>query len=262
MVAAKHPEPIDALVLCAGKVSGTHRNTVDGQEETLQVNVLSHALLIDLLAPKLGAGSSSCRILLVGSSLHRRVPPRTITPETVDTALTREFDSMAVYQITKLLQIFLLYMAQERFAAETPNVSVVVVSPGFIPDTGLSRELGTAKHAFMHYVMPRAPFSTTIADGGRNICRGITQNFASGSYFSQRKIEETAEECYDMELREEWRQWFVAKWVWAPRPETIPQSQQQSQSEGFDAERVITNIEPGLGPSEDAVEANVPEEVA
>ena len=56
-------------------IGATHRLTVDGEDETVQVNVLSHALLIDLLEPKLGANGAASRILIVSSGLHRKVLP-------------------------------------------------------------------------------------------------------------------------------------------------------------------------------------------
>ncbi|KAG8877834.1 hypothetical protein FRB97_003114 [Tulasnella sp. 331] len=181
IIKTKYAEPIDVLVLCAGKISSRCRHTVDGQEETLQVNVLSHALLIELLALKLGVNGTPCRILMVGSSLHRSVPEGTVSPANIDTKLSVNFDPMEVYHITKLIQVFLMYTVQERFNDDQRPVSVVVVSPG-----------------------------------GRTVCRGITQNFPSGTYFSQRKIEETAEETYNMELRHAWTQWFISKNVWKP----------------------------------------------
>ncbi|KAG8886962.1 hypothetical protein FRB98_000734 [Tulasnella sp. 332] len=216
IIKTKYAEPIDVLVLCAGKISSRCRHTVDGQEETLQVNVLSHALLIELLALKLGVNGTPCRILMVGSSLHRSVPEGTVSPANIDTKLSVNFDPMEVYHITKLIQVFLMYTVQERFNDDQRPVSVVVVSPGYIPDTGLSRELGRLKTGFSHFIMPHAPFSTPLPDGGRTVCRGITQNFPSGTYFSQRKIEETAEETYNMELRHAWTQWFISKNVWKP----------------------------------------------
>ena len=63
------------LVLCAGMVGGARRVTVDGEEETLQVNTLSQALLVDLLMPKLGNLAEKARILFVGSALHRKILP-------------------------------------------------------------------------------------------------------------------------------------------------------------------------------------------
>lgn len=61
--------------------------------------------------------------------------------------------------------------------------------------------------------------------GGRTISRGVTQHFNGGTYFSQRKVEETAEETYDPQLREAWKTYLIAKRVWhsaAPATATQP----------------------------------------
>ncbi|KAG8904761.1 hypothetical protein FRB99_001238 [Tulasnella sp. 403] len=229
-VISKYKEPIDALVLCAGMIAATHRLTADGEDETVQVNVLSQALLIDLLEPKLGVNSQTSRVLLVTSSLHKKVPEGTVYPSTINEILTRGYEPMEVYHITKLLQVYLLYAAQEKFETYKPGVTVVAVSPGFVPDTGLNRELGFVKSGVMHYLLPHAPFSTTVPDGGRNIARGIVQNFPSGTYFSQRKVEETSEETYNLELRRQWAEWFVAKKVWRLQAQPADVSQPASRA--------------------------------
>jgi NAD(P)-dependent dehydrogenase (short-subunit alcohol dehydrogenase family) len=74
-IASDHPEEVDVLVLCAGMVGGARRVTQDGEEETLQVNTLSQALLVDLLIHKLGNAQEQARILFVGSALHRKILP-------------------------------------------------------------------------------------------------------------------------------------------------------------------------------------------
>jgi len=133
---------------------------------------------------------------------------------------------MVVYQITKFLQLFLLFIAQKRFAGLYPKLSVVAMSPGFVPETGLSRELGYFQQGFMQWVMPKTPFATTSVEGGRNICRGITQDYPSGTYFSQRHVEHPAEELYVPELQERWLKWLIGKRVWHPEndpklPDTV-----------------------------------------
>ena len=58
-------------MLCAGVVCAKRRTTGDGWEETLQVNALAQALLLDLVWPKLVAkpGRKS-RVLVITSALH------------------------------------------------------------------------------------------------------------------------------------------------------------------------------------------------
>jgi NAD(P)-dependent dehydrogenase (short-subunit alcohol dehydrogenase family) len=102
-VAARWPE-LDVLVCNAAVIPRAHRRTRDGIDEQLQVNHLSHFLLVDQLLPCLlrsaeqraaaaggtsaglsqqNAGSSSSsssssgssRIVVVGSGQHTQVPP-------------------------------------------------------------------------------------------------------------------------------------------------------------------------------------------
>lgn len=78
----------------------------------------------------------------------------------------------------------MLYIAQERFDQEKKPVTVVAVSPGmyftavrffhseqliraigFIPDTGLSRELSVLKRGITQWLLPHTPVATTMPDG-------------------------------------------------------------------------------------------------
>ena len=55
-------------------------------------------------------------------------------------------------------------------------MSVAFVHTGFVPETGLSRENGVAEKLLMRYVMPWAPFATTLHDGGRAILRAMVED--------------------------------------------------------------------------------------
>jgi NAD(P)-dependent dehydrogenase (short-subunit alcohol dehydrogenase family) len=61
---------IYALVLCSG-ITCISRRVSDGEEETLQVNALNQALLLQLLLTKLGRDTQPGRVIFVGSELHR-----------------------------------------------------------------------------------------------------------------------------------------------------------------------------------------------
>ncbi|MDO8337837.1 MAG: SDR family NAD(P)-dependent oxidoreductase [Microcella sp.] len=62
---------IDALVNNAGGIVSRRSTTVDGNETTLQRNVLAAALLTELLAPRLSAARDTGRIVLTSSVLNR-----------------------------------------------------------------------------------------------------------------------------------------------------------------------------------------------
>lgn len=62
---------IDALVNNAGGIVSRRSTTVDGNETTLQRNVLAAALLTELLAPRLSAARDTGRVVLTSSVLNR-----------------------------------------------------------------------------------------------------------------------------------------------------------------------------------------------
>lgn len=62
---------IDALVSNAGGIVCRRSTTVDGNETTLQRNVLAAALLTELLAPRLSAARDTGRVVLTSSVLNR-----------------------------------------------------------------------------------------------------------------------------------------------------------------------------------------------
>ncbi|KAG8931970.1 hypothetical protein FRC02_001850 [Tulasnella sp. 418] len=211
-------------------VPGTYSKTEDGNERALQVNALSHALIIEHLAPKLAANG---RILFFGTSLHRKVlpskvkvtnsasqfslrfPTGSLTPENVDASLQEQpFAPMQVYLKTKFIQMFLFALTHQRFAQDPRKLRVIIVSPGFVPDTGLVRELSLMKRLLMQNVAPLMMFVTTPDDAGLTIRRGIVQDIPSGTYYSKRKNEHMAEEVYDPDLQQRWRQFLVSRGVW------------------------------------------------
>jgi NAD(P)-dependent dehydrogenase (short-subunit alcohol dehydrogenase family) len=84
---------LDILVCNAAVIPNSPRSTSDGSEEAVQVNHLSHFLLVDLLLPSLvkaadaraaaaaaaapgdsSSSSSSSRVVVVGSKQHAQVP--------------------------------------------------------------------------------------------------------------------------------------------------------------------------------------------
>lgn len=107
---------LHALVLCAGKIAWKHTETEDREDSTLQVNTLSHALLIDLLKRKIDEDGGKTRVLLVASSTHRKVLPGewiilncgltntcaaqgTVRPDNIDIVVRDEYEYMKVYQV-------------------------------------------------------------------------------------------------------------------------------------------------------------------
>jgi NAD(P)-dependent dehydrogenase (short-subunit alcohol dehydrogenase family) len=143
--------PLRAIVANAG-VSGidTHRASADGYELTFAVNHLAHAQLIGDL---LGSIAAPARVVLLGSNTYHqnifrrmfKVPPAVwrdplvlAEPTPAGLPATQELGGIA-YSNSKLA---ILYYAHELQRRVPSGVNVVVFEPGFMPGTGLFRDLG------------------------------------------------------------------------------------------------------------------------
>jgi len=143
---------------------------------------------------------------------------------------------MEAYAISKLVQMHLAFIVCDeinRTITADPNVdavgagntqsshciSVVVVNPGFVPDTGLGREWPWYARLGMRYIAKWLPFATSLRVGGQTIVRGMQMQVAESvkgkvTCISKRGIERPAPECEDEERRKEWAAWFAGLGVW------------------------------------------------
>jgi NAD(P)-dependent dehydrogenase (short-subunit alcohol dehydrogenase family) len=143
--------PLLAIVANAG-VSGidTHKASANGYELTFAVNHLAHAQLISDLLTSIVAPA---RVVLLGSNTYHqnifrrifKVPPAVwrdplelAQPTPADRPATQELAGIA-YSNSKLA---ILYYAHELQRRAPSGVNVVVFEPGFMPGTGLFRDLG------------------------------------------------------------------------------------------------------------------------
>jgi len=233
--------PLDTLVLCAGAVIQGQRRMValpGGQgevEETMMVNTISQALLVRLLLPKMNKEGG--RIVFVGSNLHIKASHETpVTPQTLDYRLGPDsWHGTQAYAISKLVQMHLAFIVCEeidsiattdaRNALPPHRPTVVVVSPGFVPETGLAREWPWYARFGMKYIAKWLPSATSLRVGGQTIVRGMQMQLPDASspsesvkgtvtYISKRGIEKPALECEDLGRRREWAVWFAELGVW------------------------------------------------
>ncbi|KAF8709688.1 FAD-binding domain, partial [Rhizoctonia solani] len=163
------------------------------------------------------------RIVFVASSLHKKAaqPEYEVSPSSIDSLLNgNPWKPMSAYSISKLVQMHLFKIVDDAFAKAGDTKSratVIAVSPGFVPQTGLSRETSWLSRQFMAYVMPMFPFTTSMEEGrlgAKTIARGmITQNLQSGTYLSPHGEETLAADCLDPILRSRWRDWLISNGV-------------------------------------------------
>lgn len=117
-LASRYPS-IDVLANNAGAVFAERRHTADGYERTWQVNVLSPALLTDMLLPAL-LNTERSRVLFTASDAHKhaRLDVDDLPSE------RRRYSMMAAYSRSKLGTLLIA----ERLACKVPPSSVAVSS--------------------------------------------------------------------------------------------------------------------------------------
>lgn len=144
---------IDALILNAGLSFPLQANTVDGHETTFAVNHLAHYLLLRLLAPVL---APQAIVVITTSNTHdpqfspvapfSTVDARQLahlkleTGPTADLAFASGFRAYATSKLCNLLTARAFAAMPQTRAA---GVRVIAYNPGFIPGTGLGRNLPT-----------------------------------------------------------------------------------------------------------------------
>jgi len=132
--------------------------------EQYVVNHLSQHYLMHLLAPKLIASKS--RVIFVSSGAVRMVSdPSTLTEATRDGASTSPMD---LYCATKFQQLLGAHWWRRELAGK---VTVVAVSPGMVPGTGIGRHLPP-------YKIPEGMLKDAISvpQSGEAVLRAFTRD--------------------------------------------------------------------------------------
>jgi NAD(P)-dependent dehydrogenase (short-subunit alcohol dehydrogenase family) len=187
---------LDLLVNNAGVAWGakTLRTTEDGLEEIVGVNHFGHFLLTNLLLEDLKRAEKA-RVVVLGSSLHdpnaqkkEGQEDQTLLPSFPEGILQKEenYDGMKAYGVSKLCNIWFAYELQRRLGDST-SVVVNVISPGFIPATGLGRHatgiLGRLVIDFvvepLRYFGLLPSFVRSQDDGAKAIVEAAVGNIAS-----------------------------------------------------------------------------------
>ncbi|WP_259557404.1 SDR family NAD(P)-dependent oxidoreductase [Brachybacterium sillae] len=112
-------EPIDVLVNCAGGLTTSRSETVDGHESVLAMNVLGPFALTNLVADRLRG-----RVVIVGSNSHRQVHL-----DLEDLQLRRGWNPMKAYGRSKLADM--LWALELGRRLEMTGVSVMLAHPGW-----------------------------------------------------------------------------------------------------------------------------------
>ncbi|KAL3882937.1 hypothetical protein ACJMK2_029239 [Sinanodonta woodiana] len=125
---------LHVLVCNAGVALVPFTKTEDGYEIMLQVNYLSHFIIIAHLLPIMRKSGEDCRIVLVSSDAHRAC---NFDLNTMNYSGDPEkFGRLDYYGRSKLYQIMQMHSMQKRLKGS--NVSVNSLHPGMV-DTEISR---------------------------------------------------------------------------------------------------------------------------
>ncbi|KAI9697179.1 MAG: hypothetical protein M1836_004743 [Candelina mexicana] len=191
----KELDRVDAAVLNAGLVMRNFKLSPEGWEETLQVNVLSTALLGILLLPKLKASKKDMRtprLVIVGSGNHASVDlgkKKTATNILQAFNISENYDTSRMYNTSKLFAMYAANELAERTldADGAPQVIVLSCCPGACrselarPFDGTFERVGL--NAFYGL------FARTTEEGSRTYVSAVLQGKeAHGKYWKNDQI--------------------------------------------------------------------------
>ncbi|NWD04848.1 SDR family NAD(P)-dependent oxidoreductase [Pseudomonas gingeri] len=142
---------IDALVFNAGLGFPTTARTVDGYESTFAVNHLGHYLLLRLLAPAL---AREAIVVLTTSNTHDPQFSPVAPFSSVDAQQLAHLDlgkavrgsvpfesGFRAYATSKLCNLLTARAFEALPEARARRVRVIAYNPGYVPGTGLGRNL-------------------------------------------------------------------------------------------------------------------------
>jgi NAD(P)-dependent dehydrogenase (short-subunit alcohol dehydrogenase family) len=181
---------LDVLIDNAGLVLGKRRVTVDGYEQTFQVNHLSHFLLTNLLLDVLKRSAPS-RVVVVGSEAHRRAHL-----DLDDLMLEKGYSTFRAYGRSKLANLLFCFELARRL--EGSGVTANCLHPGVVR-THFGRGLGGVSGLYpVLYPFMKSPRRGAIT----SIYLASSPEVAniSGRYFSGKKVKRSSKESMDKDL--------------------------------------------------------------
>lgn len=183
-------DTLHVLVNNAGLILMQRRITVDGCEETFQVNHLSAFLLTDLLRERLAA-SPPARVITVSSIAHRAA-----TLDLGDLQMQRAYDGWSAYARSKLANVLFTYELARRL--EGSGVTANTLHPGIVR-TGFGHNNGAVMRGLM-WLMQMPPLGVSSRRGARaQVWLASAPQLAgvSGRYVIGRRARRSSRSSYD-----------------------------------------------------------------
>jgi len=195
-------DALHVLVHNAGLMIMQRRITVDGLEETFQVNHLSAFLLTSLLRERLVA-SAPARVVTVSSFGHRGT-----SLDFGDLQSERCYDGFAVYCRSKLANVLFTYELDRRLRGT--GVTANTLHPGFVR-TGFGHGSGPFMRALV-LLSQLPPLGVSARRGARTqvwLASAPEVEGVSGKYFHGRLARRSSRTSYDPDAQR--RLWEISE---------------------------------------------------
>lgn len=197
-------DQLDIVIHNAGGLQA-ERQTIQHVEKSIFVNAVAPWYLTLQLIPLM---KEQGRILFVTSSLHDPDARDGKGKEDKVDAMLRnpDFDnldghvwweSMPFYRISKLVQLWLMYLLAEHY----PHLSINAFCPGFVPTTLLNRHSSLPLRLLMRHVLSWMSFATSEDDAADSYVYYATDdqfNKMNGKYLKKKQVTESSKASKDM----------------------------------------------------------------
>lgn len=122
------------------------------------------------------------RIVFTGSALHRQLKDLSRLEYWFHPSSQAEpWDLRESYAASKFLQMLGVRAFRRHLEQLGSTAEVVVVQPGFVPQTGLARETSWLGRLAMNYLLPRMPFATSVQQAGEYIARACSVDLSQAA---------------------------------------------------------------------------------
>ncbi|MEI8256255.1 MAG: SDR family NAD(P)-dependent oxidoreductase [Deltaproteobacteria bacterium] len=193
--------PLNLLVNNAGVMTTNPKPgfTVEGWEQTFGTNHLGTFLLTHLLLGDLERAAPS-RVVVVSSAMHKKgVGPGPGPDFDYDNLKTeKSFHPTIAYRNSKLANLWFAFELARRLREK--NVTVIAVSPGWVPETAAPGMSSAFQRFLFRRVMPLLPIARTPDQGSDNTVFAATDpamDKQSGSFFEDQKLAVLSDDSKD-----------------------------------------------------------------
>ena len=205
---------IELLVLNAGLWNFEFRETEDGIEETLQVNLIAPMLLFDLLKNSIPADGNS-KVIFTASGLHQGIV------QFDDLEFRNNFSGFKAYRQSKLGIILLTRLLAKN--SQHQGISFYCVHPGVVK-TQLAKNAGWFSRT-VFWLMGKS-----VEKGAKTHLHLIdtpSSKLVSGEYYANSKLTQTTKESNDLNTAKKLMEVIEAKFA----PANVPLGDEKSRGD-------------------------------